>query len=209
MSILRLFIADDHPMLVEGIERIAAKNASLEVVGTAANAEDLARLVAEARADVLSLDVQMPGMRGPSTIASIVATGVPILLFTLHPIDAALAALVRAGAAGYLSKSHRSSAYVEAVRSVAQGETVVPAELADLLRATEPPGAPSDVLTPRELEVFRRLAAGSTIKEAAFALGMSASTAYTHTDRIRRKLGVSTGAEMARYATSWNLDPES
>ncbi len=208
MSLIRLFIADDHPMLVEGIERIAARDGDLEVVGTAASAEGLPEAIAEAGADVLSLDVQMPGMRGPSTIASIVTVGVPILLFTLHPIDDAIAALVRAGAAGYLSKSNRSKAYLDAIRAVHRGEQVVPDELVDRLRSTAPPGSPEEVLTPRELEVFRRLAAGSTIKEAAFALGMSASTAYTHTDRIRRKLGVSTGAEMARYAASWDLDPE-
>lgn len=204
MTPIRLFVADDHPVVVEGIERFAAIEPELEIVGTANDANTIADGIARCRPEVLSLDVQMPGMRGPATIAAIATLGVPILLFTLHPIDDAIAALVHAGASGYLAKSSRLDDYRDAVRTLRAGGRLLPDAL--LARLKEPPRRPpEDVLTPRELEVFHRLAKGDTVKEAAFALGLSASTVYTHAEQVRRKLGLSTAAEMARYAASWDL----
>lgn len=201
---LRLFVADGHPIVVEGLAGLAATEPALELVGRASTADGLVAKLTERRPDVLSLDVQMPGVRGPRTIAALAATGVPVLLFTLHPVDVALAALVRAGAAGYLSKSSPLDTYLDAVRAVRDGKRWLPDRLRERLAAPDR-APPEDVLTPRELDVFRRLAEGQTVKEAAFQLGLSPSTVYTHAERIRRKLGVSTAAEMARYQASWAL----
>ncbi|HJL16927.1 MAG TPA: response regulator transcription factor [Sandaracinaceae bacterium LLY-WYZ-13_1] len=205
MTPVRIFVADDHPVVVEGIERFASLEPALEVVGTAATADAIRPGLERTRPDVLSLDVQMPGMRGPTTVAAIADTGVPILLFTLHPVDDAIAALVRAGASGYLAKSSSLDAYRDAIRALHDGERRLPDALrARLAGPLQRP--PEEVLTRRELDVFRRLAAGETVKEAAFQLGLSPSTVYTHAERVRRKLGVTTAAEMARYAASWDLD---
>ncbi len=204
---IRLFIADDHPVVVEGIERFVLGVPDVTIVGTAAHAHDLEERVAESRPDVLSLDVQMPGMRGPSTVAAAAALGIPILLFTLHPIDDAIAALVHAGAKGYLGKSTLMPAYVEAVRTLYGGGTVLPEALTDRL-AGPSPVPPEELLSPRELEVFERLAQGDSIKEAAFHLGVAQSTLYTHAARVREKLGVSSSAELVRYADSWKLDTD-
>jgi DNA-binding NarL/FixJ family response regulator len=205
---IRLLVADDHPVVIEGLARLAAREPALELVGSVRSAEAAldALEAAPRRPDVLSLDAQMPGVRGPRTVAALAARGVPILLFTRRPIDDALAALVHAGASGYLPKSSPLDAFLEAVRALRGGAQVLPAALRARLDAP-PRRPPEEVLTPRELEVFRRLARGETVKEAAFHLGSAPSTVYTHAERVRRKLGLSTPAEMARCAATWALEP--
>lgn len=205
MTAVRVFVADDHPVVVQGIERFAAIVPELEVVGTAASADAIRAALDELRPDVVSLDVQMPGMKGTRTIEEITKRGAPILLFTLHAIDAAVAALVAAGARGYLSKSSSLDEYVRAVRVLRDGGTWFPDALERLLEGPAVK-SPEELLTPRELEVFERLVECETPKEAAFTLGLSSSTVYTYTDRIRRKLGVRTQAELVRYAATWDLD---
>ena len=95
--------------------------------------------------------------------------------------------------------------YVEAIHALHGGGRVLPPELEALLDAPAAK-APSELLTPREMQVFERLVMGETIKEAAFSLGLSVSTVYTYSDRIRTKLGVRTQPELVRYAASWDLD---
>ncbi|HJK91199.1 MAG TPA: response regulator transcription factor [Polyangiaceae bacterium LLY-WYZ-15_(1-7)] len=205
MSATRVLVVDDHPVVVEGIERFAAVEPRLEVIGTAGTIEQAEARLADATPHVLSLDVQLPGMRGPRTVEALARHEVPILLFTLHPIDEAVAALVRAGARGYLAKASPMDAYLEAVEALRTGERRLPEALEALLAADEARG-PEELLTPRELEVFRLLARGLSTKEVAFELGRSASTVYTHAERIRKKLGVDTAAELVRYAERWRFD---
>lgn len=202
---IRVLVADDHPIVVQGITRFAEVEPSFEVTASAGGVEALLELAQAHEVDVISLDVQMPGMAGPRTVEAVARFGAPILLFTLHPIDAAIAALVHAGARGYLPKSSSLEDYVDALHALHRGERRLPPELQALLDAPAAQ-APDEILTPRELQVFERLATGETTKEAAFALGLSASTVYTYSDRIRRKLGVRTQAELVRVAASWDLD---
>jgi len=206
VSALRVVLADDHPVVLGGVERFCEAEPDLEVVAAVSSIDALHAALERSRADVVSLDVQLPGMEGPRTVEAIAAHGAPVLLFTLHPVDAAIAALVQAGARGYVSKSRSLVEYADALRAVAAGERHLPDELAPLLDAPARPG-PRELLTPRELEVFEQLVGGATVKEAAFELGLSASTVYTHLDRIRAKVGVRTQAELVRYAASWDLDP--
>ena len=205
MTAVRLLIADDHPIVVQGITRFAELEPTLEVIGAAASADALLALLETTTPDVISLDVQMPGMKGPRTVEAVAAAGAPVLLFTLHPIDLAIASLIHAGAAGYLPKSSSLERYVEAIHALHGGGRVLPPELEALLDAPAAK-APSELLTPREMQVFERLVMGETIKEAAFSLGLSVSTVYTYSDRIRTKLGVRTQPELVRYAASWDLD---
>lgn len=174
------------------------------MVGKATNVEALDEVVAQVCPGVISLDVQMPGMPDPAVVAALTALDVPVLLFTLQPVDDTIAALVSAGAMGYLHKSSSLREYLDALAALRDGRRIIPPEL-DRLAGTAPKH-PAELLTPREYEIFLRLAAGDTIKEAAFHVGLSTSTVYTHAERVRRKTGVSTSAEIVRYAARWNLD---
>ena len=186
----RVVVADDHPVVVRGLERFATIEPDLDVVGTASDADAVPAVLRETRPHVVSLDVQMPGMVGPSTIESIAREGVPILLFTFHPIDAELATLMEAGARGYVPKS----------ATLRRGERVLPRELGALLDERAATGL-GDALTTREREVLDRLARFEAPKEIAHALGLSPSTVYTYRERIRAKLGIRTQADLVAYAT--------
>ena len=143
---IRVFLADDHPVMVRGLERLLALEDDLTVVGMV---HDLGEL--EARApdalDVLVLDVSMPGMNGGDTIASLRARHAPILLFTLEPETAQVVALLRAGASGVVSKSAPVSELIDAIRVVARGGRAVPMALEVRLRSGE--SWPHDALSER------------------------------------------------------------
>ena len=151
---------------------------------------------------MLTLDVQIPGMRGPNTVQELRALGPQIVLFTLQPPEGLVPQLIAAGARGYVPKSSPVSELVDVALRVARGERVVPSELRS--SATQP--CVTSSLTERELEVFRRIARGDTPKEMAYGLGISASTVYTHQERLRKKLGASSIAELIRLAALWHVD---
>lgn len=205
MSPVRVLAVDDHPIVLEGLKRFAETEPRVAIVATSPTLEGLGERMRDVKPDVLSLDVQVPGMRGPETIRELATHGIPILLFTLHRVDEALGTLVKAGAEGYLAKSSGMAAYVDAVLALAAGRTHLPPELEAMLdRSSVVP--PEELLTPRELQVFEGLAKGEAIKEVAFRLGLSASTVYNHRERIREKLGVSSVAELVRQAEKWRFE---
>ena len=194
---IRVFLGDDHPVMVRGLERLLALEDDLTVVGMV---HDLSEL--EARApdalDVLVLDVSMPGMNGGDTIASLRARHAPILLFTLEPETAQVVALLRAGASGVVSKSAPVGELIDAIRVVARGGRAVPMALEVRLRSGE--SWPHDALSEREQAIFQRLVRGGSPKTIAFELGLSPSTVYTYAERVREKLGVSGQVELVDYA---------
>lgn len=198
---IRVFLADDHPVVVSGLERLFAGVADVEVVGAANDLRDVTAS-ALAEADVLVLDVSMPGMRGAETLAALPALAsrrLPVLLFTLEPESAQVVELLRAGAAGVVSKSARMDELLAALRAVASGRRAVPPELeARAARGGE--GSPHDTLSERERAIFARLVRGVTPKTIAFELGLSPSTVYTYAERVREKLGVQSQVELVDYA---------
>lgn len=156
--------------------------------------------------DVMVMDVQMPGVVGGGVLATIVSTGVRVVLFTLREEDALVASLVAGGASAFVPKSVSPPALMAVIRRVHAGEDVIPESLQAAVRATETP--PHQSLTEREREVFVCLARCQTPKEIAFDMGVSQSTVYTHADRVRRKLGVATLAEVVQYAREWAVELE-
>lgn len=201
MTPVRVLAVDDHPIVLEGLVRFAAVEPGLEVVGTEQSLVGVESVIEALAPDVLSVDVQVPGMEGPASVRLLAECDVPILLFTLLKMDDAVRSLIQAGARGYLRKSSSMTEYLKAVRALRAGESWLPAEAA----VAEPTREPSAVLTPREQEIFRHLAEGAAVKEVAFTLGLSSSTVYNHYDRIRKKLGVGSTAELVSYAARWRF----
>lgn len=193
---IRVFLADDHPVIVSGLERLFAGIADIETVGTA---HDLTRSDASTRSDVdvFVLDVSMPGMLGGETVAAFKRVA-PVLLFTLEPESAQVLALLRAGAAGVVSKSAHVDTLLAAIRTVAAGGRVIPAELE--ARASSGADWPHESLSEREHAIFVRLIRGISPKAIAFDLGLSTSTVYTYAERVREKLGVRSQVELVDYA---------
>lgn len=197
-TVIRVFLADDHPVMVAGLARVLATVPDMAVVGTA---QAMAGLDAQAAGsiDVLVLDVSMPGMHGSETIKALRERHAPVLLFTLEPETALVVELLRAGASGVVGKSERVEVLLDAIRTVAGGGRVMPSGMHERV-AGGGPGAAHDALSEREQAIFHRLIRGNSPKSIAFDLGLSPSTVYTYSERVRQKLGVASQTELVDYA---------
>ncbi|TDD26421.1 response regulator [Nonomuraea diastatica] len=184
---LRLLIADDHPIVRDGLRAALGGEPDMEVVGEAADGAQAVRLAAELRPDVVLMDLRMPGMDGVSAIRELSGTGPRVLVLTTFDTDVLPA--LEAGASGYLLKDAPPDELVRAVRATHEGETVLAPSVAgrlanDLRRPTR------GRLSKRELEVLRLVAGGATNKEAAADLFISEASVKTHLLHVYAKLDV-------------------
>ncbi|GAA1665785.1 response regulator transcription factor [Nonomuraea sp. NPDC048882] len=184
---LRLLIADDHPIVRDGLRAAFDGEPGLEVVGEAADGDEAVRLAAELAPDVVLMDLRMPGLDGLSAIRRLSGTGPRILVLTTFDGDVLPA--LEAGAGGYLLKDAPKEELVRAVHATHRGETVlapaVAGRLADHLRRPA-----RGQLSKRELEVLSLVAGGATNKEAAAGLLISEASVKTHLLHIYAKLDV-------------------
>jgi DNA-binding NarL/FixJ family response regulator len=203
---VRVLLADDHEIVLRGLEDMLRRVPGLEVVGTASDGAEALRLARELEPDVVVLDVSMPGMDGirATTRMSRDCPDVRVLALTMHDDRAHLSRILREGAAGYVLKRSAPDQLLRAIRAVAGGHSWVDPLLAGHLMggaAREPADAESPgELSRREEEVLRSLAWGHSNKETAERLGISPRTVETYRARIRDKLGLASRNEMVRYA---------
>ncbi|MFF1414657.1 response regulator [Streptomyces sp. NPDC058289] len=193
---IRILLADDHPVVREGLRGMLSAEPDLEVVAEASNgpqAEALAaRLVPEGGLDLILMDLRMPGGDGVESIARITAARLPVrvVVLTTYEEDRDILRAVEAGAAGYLLKDMARAELAAAVRAAVRGETVlaptVAGRLVDQLRTR--PSLPR--LSDREVEVLRLVAGGATNAEIGRRLFVAESTVKTHMLRIFGKLEV-------------------
>jgi len=204
---IRVLIADDHPVVRQGLRVLLEVQEDMDVVGEAPDGAAAAALAAELRPDVLLLDLKMPGRKGPEVIAELVARQIPakILVLTSVTDPAAADAAVRAGAAGFLYKDVDPDALVRAIRSVHDGHLLLSAEAAGpLIRRGADRGAPGGLaaLTSREREVLGLIARGRSNREIARALNIAEKTVKTHVSSVLAKLGVQDRTQAALYAVA-------
>jgi len=200
---IRVLVVDDHAVVREGLASILAREADLEVVGLAAGGEEGLSMVAELSPDVVLLDMQMPEMHGLEVLERLNTGDRPspaVIVLTVHADDELVLNAVRGGAQGYVLKSASRDELVRGIRHVAAGgqrfdEVVVRALLAEEDRQGSEP-----VLTERELDVLKLVAAGFSNKEIAAHLYVGVSTVKTHLDDVYRKLDVSDRAHAVAVA---------
>jgi two-component system NarL family response regulator len=186
-SKLRLILADDHPVLREGLSLILGTLPDMAVIAQASTGEEAFALFLKLEPDVLILDLQMPGEGGVSTVKRLLKKrpGAKILILTTYDTDEDIYRTMLAGAIGYVLKDTPSDELFVAIRTIASGQRYMSrtagAKLAGRI------GAPQ--ITERELSVLRCVAAGQANKEIAGALGISEGTVKSHVNNIMQKLG--------------------
>ena len=213
----RVFIVDDHALFRSGVR--SELGSQVEVAGEADDVEPAIALIAEARPDVVLLDVHLPGGGGDLVVTAIKATQPQVRFLALSASDAPedVIAVIRAGARGYVTKTISGADLAAAVRRVAAGDAVFSPRLAGFVLdafAALPPAAAAgplsfdpelDQLTPREREVLRLIARGYTYKEIARDLYISVKTVESHVSSVLRKLQLSTRHQLTRWAAERRL----
>jgi DNA-binding NarL/FixJ family response regulator len=207
---IRLLIADDHPVVRKGLRRIIEDAPGLEVVGEVASGEELLERLPRIPADIVLLDVTMPGLRFLEALQRLRAEhpSVAVLVLSVHPEDQYAVRALRAGASGYLTKDHSPEELTDAIRRVHRGHKYVSPGLAERLAADLAGGSRNirhELLSDREYEVLCLLGSGHTVKEIARSLELSPKTVSTYRTRVLEKMGATSNADLVRYAAQHGL----
>ena len=207
---IRVIIADDHDVIREGVKRILADQADIEVIAEARDGQGLLALLQQQPCDVVVLDLAMPGRGGLEALKQLKAEHpkLPILILSMHPESQYAVRVVKAGASGYLTKANVSSQLVEALRKAAGGGRYITPSVAELLAGDigdDDDGMLHKKLSDREFQVLRLIGAGKTVSEIAKELSLSVQTVSTYRAHILDKMGLDTTAQITRYAIEHQL----
>jgi two-component system invasion response regulator UvrY len=207
---IRVLIVDDHPIVRAGLRRIAEDDRGIAVTAEAPNGDAALAALREYVADVVLLDVSMPGAPFTETLRRLREEHptVRILVLSGHPEDQWAVRALRGGASGYLTKDHSPEQLLDAIRRVHRGGRYVSPTLAERLATQlgqDFVEAPHEQLSDREFDVLRGLGSGRSVKEVAEKLGLSSKTVSTYRTRLMEKMRFTTNADLVQYATEYGL----
>jgi len=202
---LRILIADDHPIVRQGLGQLIAKTADMVVADEASNGSEVLDKVGASHCDVVLLDISMPGLHGLDIIRQLrkESPKLPILILSMHSEEQYAVRAFRAGASGYLTKQSAPDELLAAIRKVSIGGKYVSPSLAEKLASDLEIGTgklPHETLSNREYEVMLMIAAGKTVAEIAEVLSLSVQTISTYRSRILQKMQMKNNVELANYA---------
>jgi DNA-binding NarL/FixJ family response regulator len=189
---ISLLIADDHPVVRNGLRGIFTGDPEFEVLGEAADGREAVTLVLARKPQVVLMDLRMPGTDGVTAIRELAekSPDTRVLVLTTYSDDRDVLAAIDAGATGFLLKDAPREELLRGVRAAARGESVLAPVVATALLGRVRAPQPETPLSPRELEVLRLIAKGATNREAAAKLFISEATVKTHLIHVYAKLGV-------------------
>jgi DNA-binding NarL/FixJ family response regulator len=211
----RILIVDDHPAVREALASRIGRQPDLEVCGEAADMSEALRLVADTQPDLAVVDISLKNGSGIDLIKRIKDRNdsVRMLVWSMHSESLYAERALRAGALGYINKDQATDKIIEAIRRVLEGKVYLSDTMAEKMLHRAVGGGREEVtrsrlaaLADRELDVFRLIGQGVKTAEIAERLHLSVKTVETYRDRIRKKLDLSDGTELAHYATQWVLE---
>jgi DNA-binding NarL/FixJ family response regulator len=213
----QVLIVDDHPAVREALAMRLSAQPDLEVCGEAASVGEALALVAAHEPDVAVIDIALKMGDGIDLLKRLKFSHekVRAIVWSMYSEDLYAERALRAGAMGYIGKEETTATIVEAIRLVLEGRVYVSNTMtARLLKQTvggtntESTVSSMDTLSDRELEVYRLIGAGLKTRDIAVRMHLSAKTIETYRDRIRKKLGLGSGAELVRSALQWTLEAD-
>lgn len=200
-----ILIADDHAVVRQGLNLILSKDRSLRVVGEARDGNEVLKLAESLKPDVVILDITMPGKNGLDVLKELKRrhASLPVLILSMHPEDQFAIRMLKAGAAGYLTKECAPEELIGALKKICLGGKYVTPGLAERLAIfieDDTRRAPHEELSDREYQIFRMLVMGKTVTEMADELCLSIKTVSTYRARILYKMKMTSNAELTSYA---------
>ena len=207
---IRAVIADDHPVVRQGIHQILSGTTDVVVAGEATNGQDLLDLLPKTPCDIVLLDLTMPGIAGLDVLKLLRRDRpqTPILVLTMHSEDQFAVRSLKAGASGYLTKDSAPAELVGAIRRIVGGGRYISTWVAERLAAHLGPESEKPAherLSDREYQVLRLIAAGKSTRDIAAELTLSVKTVGTYRSRVLEKMKMHTAAELAAYAVRHRL----
>jgi len=203
--VIKILIADDHAIVRRGLKQIVSEQPDMIVGGEAENAREVLEMVRSNKWNVIVLDINMPGRGGVEVLKELKREQpkLPVLVLSVHPEDQYGIRMLRAGAAGYLTKDSAPDELVSAIRKVHRGGRYVSQSLAEALVIEL--GVESDrprhkMLSDREYQVMTMIASGKTVGEIGEELSLSVKTISTYRARVLEKMKMRTNAELTHYA---------
>lgn len=197
---IRVAVVEDHPIFRKGLVHVIDAAADLRLTGASRSVEEL-DAQGEAQAEVVLLDLHLPGLSGAAAVTHLCARGHSVLVVSASEAPADVIEAIGAGARGYLTKQAEEAEIVGAIRAVAEQRTYVSATLASYLLQ-----APIRI-TEREREILELVAGGETDQDIAKLLQLSVRTIHSHLDRIRNKTGSRRRADLTRFALERGIVP--
>ena len=206
----RLLVVDDHPIVQQGLERLIETEADLEIVGAVATSDDALQFIDHNEVDFVILDIGLKKGSGLDLIDQIRARReeLPVLVLSMHQERFYAERVLRAGAQGYVMKQNDPAEIVPAIRRILGGDLYLSPTLADeLVRRAVDGGEDrrslTEQLSDRETEVVRYIGAGLSTREIAEELNLSVKTIESYRANVKRKLGLRSGSELARFSYDW------
>lgn len=207
---IKIAIADDHPLLLEGVKRVLSREMDIRVTGEATKSEEVLTVLQENSPDLLILDITMPGKSGLDMLKDVkhMYPKLSVLILSIHPPERFAVRCIKSGADGYLCKSGIADELIKAVRQIVQEKRkYISAEVGEQLasESCNNEGSLHESLSDREFEILCMIASGMNVQQIAKKLSLSPNTIHTYRYRIKDKLNVSSNVEMTKYALQYGL----
>ena len=207
---MNVILADDHNIVRHGLKQLLDTDPEINVVGEASNGNQVFELIENHNVDVVVLDITMPGRNGLETLKDLkrLHPEIPVLMLSMHPSDQYAVRVLKAGAAGYLTKESAPAELIAAIRKAYRGEKYISPDVADTLANFIQQGGSDDphkLLSDREFEVFCLIGSGKGLTQIAQKMNLSVKTISTYRTRIIDKTGLTSNSDITRYAIERGL----